>query len=61
MSKAIKIKILDSKLSNVNSVKNMIDWIGYDGVIVEDLKNKFRRPCYFTRHWPFWQSNGYFK
>ena len=38
MSKAIKIKILDSKLSNVNSVKNMIDWIGYDGVIVEDLK-----------------------
>ena len=39
MSKAIKIKILDSKLSNVNSVKNMIDWIGYDGMIVEDLKN----------------------
>jgi len=34
----MKIKILDSKISNINSVKNMIEWIGYEAQVVEDLK-----------------------
>tara|TARA_B100000963_G_scaffold197974_1_gene172297 strand:+ start:5901 stop:6536 length:636 start_codon:yes stop_codon:yes gene_type:complete len=37
MSKAIKIKILDSKLSNVSSVKNMINWVGHEATIVRNL------------------------
>lgn len=35
----MNIKIIDSKLSNVSSVKNMIEWVGHNATIVENLKN----------------------
>tara|TARA_Y100001978_G_scaffold146601_1_gene131568 strand:- start:78 stop:701 length:624 start_codon:yes stop_codon:yes gene_type:complete len=33
----MNIKILDSKLSNVSSVKNMINWVGHEAIIVTNL------------------------
>ena len=35
----MNIKIIDSKLSNINSIKNMIEWIGYEATIIENLRN----------------------
>jgi glutamine amidotransferase len=35
----MKIKIIDSKISNINSVKNIIKWIGYEAEIVDNLKD----------------------
>ena len=35
----MNIKIIDSKLSNVSSVKNMIEWVGHNATVVENLKN----------------------
>ncbi len=33
----MNIKIIDSKLSNVSSVKNMINWVGHEATIIENL------------------------
>jgi len=33
----MNIKIVDSKLSNVSSVKNMIHWVGHEATIVRNL------------------------
>ena len=33
----MNIKIVDSKLSNVSSVKNMINWVGHEATIVKNL------------------------
>ena len=33
----MNIKIIDSKLSNVSSVKNMINWVGHEATIVKNL------------------------
>ena len=33
----MNIKIIDSKLSNVSSVKNMINWVGHEATIVSNL------------------------